>query len=239
MADNLLGDILQYWPVLLIGIILIVIVIIVMRRRKPEVIDYHPQPLKKTLKNDLDDKLKFLGKNVKGNCYIGMQRIAIIRRVVRIKGTFALTEFDPKTRRISIKDDKPIIYDLFLLESLSNNFLIRIFTLGLLGRFKMIIKNEKSAILIEGENLYLPEGMDMMLYGKIWTNTSLGIEYLTDISMKRLHEQQQMHIENVADKFVAIEMHQAKTERTLERKVQEKKNLYKEREDAGDSDIDA
>lgn len=236
--DNILGNIIQFWPIILIIIVLAVIVIIIAKRRKPDDLDYKPQQLKKTLKDSLNEKLKFMGRNVHGNAYIGMQRVAIIRRLARVCGQYAITEFDPKTREVRVVKDEPIKYDIFIIESLSNNFIVRMFTLGMLGRFKMIIRND-GTITIDGEDLKLPEGCDMVHYGKVWANSLMSIQYLNDISVARLLEQQQMSIENVPLKFNAIEMHQVKTERTVKEKVKEKKNLYKEREDAGDSDIEA
>jgi len=245
-------------PIIMVFAIIIFIAIIILKKHKKNEItfkEFKPRPLKKTLDEDLKGKMKLFGIYCrKGSLFIGFNKIANFDKYFNIRGWFELMTWDPKGKEFTLPD-KPIKstdknqkiqqkddlkYDLLCIQAKNKFFLLR--WLGIC-KFFLILKmrddNEVPCLRFDPINssIILNTGTDLTSWGKIWSNSMDAIEYLNDISIKRLNEQAQMHMENMPDKVVHLEMEQAKKERSNKIFVEQEKSKYKERESAGDTTI--
>lgn len=237
---TLLGE---NWLIIAIIIIFAVIIYFLISRRNKDQItfkEFKPQPLKKTLNESLKDKTKLFGRKFSGKLFISFYPICRIDRYFKIKGTFEVLLFDERKKDFSTTKEDGEQYDLIILRALSKNFLKALFGFG---KYFIIIKlrDKKGNPQIKfdhvNKSIILNEGMDLTSYGEIWSNCHEGIEYLNDISVKRMLEQTQMYLENNPDKVIHLEMEQAKRERIKRVEAEIEKSKWKERETAGDTTI--
>jgi len=204
--------------------------------------EFKPQKLKKTFDEGISEKVKLLSRDFNGKLFVGFYSIAKISRYFYAKGFFELVNWDDSNKafRVSTKKDENKKYHLLVLEARSNNFILSI--LGLDKKYFILkYKDEKGKYKIRfdpsNKNIILPEGADLTSYGNIWTNCMDGIEYLDDVSIKRMSEQIRMHLENWPDKLVHLEMELAKRERILKSSAESDKLRFKERAEAGDTTL--
>jgi len=204
--------------------------------------DFKPQPLRKTLDEELSGKMKMLGRDFNGKLFVSFYRIGKVSKYFKIKGHFDIVNWDRKDKQFIIDEKSKELnkYDLLVLHMKSNNFFLWLFGLG---KYFMVIKykDDKGNYTVkldpQNKSIILNDNMDLTSYGKIWTNCMEAIEYLNDISIKRLNEQTQMHLENNPDKVIHLEMEMAKKERSLKATAEAEKSKYKERESAGDTQL--
>jgi hypothetical protein len=235
----------NWWLLIIIGIIVVALIIIIRRNKDQGLKEFKPQPLKKTLDDEIKAKTNLLGRDFKGKVYIGFDKKADIDKYYYIRGFFDLVKMDYKTREVVLgKKDDRVLYDLIVMRALSASFIKRI--LGL-GKFYLVLKmkdqnkegKERIVVRFDAVNkaVFLDIGTDLTSYGKIWTNCFEGIEYLQDVSIKRLLEQTQMHLENIPDKNAHIEMLQATKERSKRVDAEIEKGKYQDRKEASDTTI--
>lgn len=229
---------------IIIGIFLLIYFLWNRRQKGKEGVtfkDFKPQQLKKTLNEDLDEKMKLFGRKFNGNVYINIYKIGKASKYLKIRGHFDVVGWDKKDKQFIIDQKaKALNYELVVLHMKSKNFFLWLFGFG---KSFMIIKykNDAGEYLLKldptTKTIILHDDMDLTLYGKIWTNCMEGIEYLNDISFKRMLEQTQMHLENIPDKTIHLEMETQKRERILKTTADAEKSKYKERETAGDTQL--
>lgn len=203
--------------------------------------DFKPQKFSATTINELKEKIDTQGTRYKGELYVGLKRICKIDKYYVGKGKFALAVFNPKDKSITVQDqEKDIEYELMFLRGRSNNIIYRI--LGLKKVYYLLkYKGDKLADTMRfdeiNKKIFLPHSTDLTSYGDVWVNSADSIEYINDISMKRANEEIMMHLENMPDRVVHLEIEQAKRERISKIITDLEKSKWEERKDAGDTTI--
>lgn len=194
-----------------IVIVMIVVISIILRNKQGIFKTFVPRLFGETVYDEMKKKMNLHGNKVKGKMYIGFHKIALVERYMHTTGKMAGFLWDEKTREM-VEEDKTTNYKFMILRCKSNNLLFR-----LLGLKKMyfILKNEDDKITFDEKEtkIFLPVGTDLKSYGNVWHNSEIAMEYVNDISIKRMDEQIMTHVENAPDRIVHLEMQLAKNER--------------------------
>lgn len=242
MALDPIGALIDLWYIWLpIGLVIIIIMwFLTSKGEKYGFKVFEPVPLDKTLGVGLSKKIKLFGQNFNGSMWISYNRVGRIGKYFKSVGKFDYEAYDPTNKEIITDDSQSQEYDVLVCEKVADFPLWR-----LLGIFKEYIilerKDEENKEMFEidliNKRIFLFDGTDLISYGKVWTNTMSGIEYLNNISTIKMNEQSRMHLENMPDKFAHLEMEQAKKERLQKVITDLERSKYKERETAGDTSI--
>lgn len=239
MPDDILSN-----PLLYFGIAAIVIFIIydkfIRRKNNSEIGDFKEQPLDVTLIDELKEKIEVYGnklnnwKLIKDFIKIGSPDRAIITNVV-------IPEFhiDHKTKDIIVHDEGQHQTTMMLLRLKSNSFLKRLFGFGKIYFFFEVGEDYEGMVKVDvlNKSIYIKQNIDITRWGKIWVNSNAGIEYLSNISIKRFFEQDLMHSENMVDRAIHYDSIQAKTERLNRILAEQNKAKYEESKNIGDSTV--
>lgn len=194
-----------------VAVVMIVIISLILRNKQGLFKTFIPRLFSETVYDEMKKKIKLHGVKVKGKLYIGFQKIALVERYMNTTGKMAGFLWDEKTREM-IEEDKTTNYKFLILRCKSNNLLFRLFGLK---KMYFILRNEKENITIDEKEskIFLPSGTDLKSYGNVWHNSEIAMEYVNDISIKRMNEQIMTHVENAPDRIVHLEMQLAKNER--------------------------
>ncbi len=166
-----------------------------------------------TIYDEMKEKLKLQGTKMKGKLYISFQKIALIERYFISSGSLPVFYWDEKEREMIIDEKKKEDYKFLILRCKSNNLIFRLF--GLKKMFFIIKCNDKDNIDFDRKEhkIYLPIGTDLKSYGNVWLNSEIGMEYVNEISLKRMVEQVMTHVENTPDRVIHFDNQLAKNER--------------------------
>jgi hypothetical protein len=209
---------------------------------------YNPIPLEKIANNEMKRKFQILGVSAKtgwfscGKLFVGINKVADIRKYYITKGVFQNVVYDEKKRSLEIVIDEknpPVEYDLMFFEA-KNKSWIKSF-LGLDNEYYIIQYKDKEMDLVKTDpkelRFFLPHDTDLTAYGDVFTNHQNGLEYIQDLGLKFLSEQTTTHLINSSDKVVILEMAQAKRERTDRIYMEHDKGKWDDRKQAGDTTI--
>lgn len=230
----------------LIGYIAVIVIIgiifsIFLKKRKIGFKEFKPQLFEKTIYDELKKKVDLQGiKIIRGKLLISFHQIARIDRYFAAKGKFALTLFDPKNKEFNVQPkEQDEEFNLLILRGKNPFFLWRLLSIKFHYYILKFTDNDKRIIKFDDKSnrFILPESIDLVSYGNVWTNSTESIEYINDISMKRMNEETMMHLENLPDKLVHLELEQAKLERTGRILTEQEKSKYEERKKASDTSI--
>lgn len=203
--------------------------------------DFEPQRFSATTINEMKSKIDTQGTKYKGELYVGLKKICKIDKYYVGKGKFALAVFNPKDKSFTVQGtDKDTKYELMFLRGRSKNIIYRI--LGLRKSYYLLkYKGDKLAATMKfdeiNKRIFLPPSTDLTSYGDVWVNSADSIEYINDISMKRTNEEIMMHLENMPDRVVHLEIEQAKRERISKIITDLEKSKWEDRKSAGDTTI--
>lgn len=202
--------------------------------------DFEPKKFSAMTIRDMKDKINTQGTKYKGHLYIGLKKICRIDMYYIGKGKFALSVYDPKTKAFSVQDTKSDTeYQLMFLRAKSTNIIYRL--LGFRKVYYLLNYKEKDVQTMKfdeiGKKIFLPHSTDLTSYGDVWVNSADSIEYINNISMKRTNEEIMMHLENMPDRVVHLEIEQAKRERISKIITDLEKSKWEDRKDAGDTTI--
>ena len=202
--------------------------------------DFKPQKFSATTIRDMKEKIENQGTKYKGQLYVGLKKICRIDKYYIGKGKFALSIYDPKTKSFAVEGkDKDTEYELMFLRAKSNNIIYRL--LGFRKVYYLLNFKEKDVKTMKfdeiNKRIYLPHSTDLTSYGDVWVNSADSIEYINNISMKRTNEEIMMHLENMPDRVVHLEIEQAKRERISKIITDLEKGKWEDRKDAGDTTI--
>ena len=177
--------------------------------------DFKPQRFDKTIYDELQKKTNTYGKSITAKLFIGLTPIARIDKFKIIEGKFENVVYDSLTRKAVIDENNPIHYKFLILRAKSQNVFFRL--LGLRKSFYIIeIPKEKPNFIkfdARANRFILPENADMWSYGNVWVFSDNAVEYINDISIKRMNEQIMMYTENFPDKTIHLEQATARKER--------------------------
>jgi len=197
------------------GIILVIIIYKFFIKKKDKGLsleEFRPQPIEKTLEEELKGKIDIIGVEMKrGRLKIGVNDAGRIERYALFKGKMPTYTYDKKTKQITIKKDaEEHEYEFVLIRCKADNFIARLF--GINKKF-FLLKASDVVFDVKAKRIFFPQGIDLMSWGDIWTNNELAAEYLTDISVKRMLLQTQSHVENMPDKIIVLETDTSRRER--------------------------
>lgn len=188
--------------------------------------DFKPVSAQDTVYKELKEKVKNQGLKIKkGKILIGVNKIADIRKWIRVKGAFTNYFFDENTKKFVVDEEaKPIPYDLIIFMAKSKNIVFRI--LGIKNYF-FILKHDSILKFDDISNSFiLKENIDLIPYADIWINSQDAIEYIHDISIKKMNIELMSALENYPNKIVHLEMAQAKKERLYREMMETDKARY-------------
>lgn len=226
-----------------IGVVLFIGFILYQKfgKKKTQIQDFKEQPLKKTYHDALKQKIDIFG--VKFNKFKLLRDFQIVgypEKYMIVDIELPKYRINPKSKEIEvIEKEKPVKSRLMIIRSLNKNWLLRqlklkkfFFLFELTDNFNNLlhIEAEKKQITIQGK-------IDLDTFGNIWIMSETGIEYLSNISIKRLLEQNISHTENMPDRVVHYDIQQAKLERRDRLITELEKSKYEERKNVGDSTI--
>lgn len=225
---------------ILIGFIVIVIFLIFGKKIKGSGFKrFVPQVLKKTVIDEFKKKFDLQGIKFKGKLYIGLNQVAKIEKYFEGKGTFSSVYFQEGSKDVIVEEEGDTQYDLMFIRASSKNPILRI--LGLKKRYFVIKKKENGKEIVKidpiRKSLFFPSNMDLISYGGVWHNAMDSIEYVNDVSMKRMMEIITMHMENIPDKVAHMEQEQSKLERTARIYANVEKSKWEDKKSAGDTTI--
>lgn len=196
---------------------------------------------------DLDEKMKVRG--VKTNCALvqGFDFMGHVDRWMREKGKHEkliyddkqgkfIEQADPKKREF--KD-----YDIYIFRIWNTNFLFKL--LGL-GNKKYVIVEKKHILNLDTKktNLHqwnLVSNIQMIRWGGVFISSSMSEDYISDISIKRSHENTMTFMMNYARKIIYLEMKHSQNidKYAMKKKIDRKSwESYKKAEDIEDEDYD-
>lgn len=221
------------------GLAFAIYLVIKNKNKIPEMKEFIPTKSEKTIENELKEKLKIHGNKINGFLFSNIKRIGRIDSYLKAYGEFEIyTNSDGKNYKI-IKDEKKP-FNLIILRMKNTNILLRLF--GLKKIFYVLkMKNNEGEDLIkidkETNRFFISDKTDLISYGNVWLNSDESMEYLNDISMKRMLINTNTHLENLPDKIVHMEMEQAKKERLNRVLTEQERMKWEERKSAGDTTI--
>jgi hypothetical protein len=199
------------------------------------------QPLKKTLKDELDAKLKMHGEDGGGyDLYLGNNKFAKVNKWIEVDWSDFKAKFKETNKNIYIDETKTEGYRLILFKCFSSSIILRF--LGMGAQFYVIQatdQNDTKTYHIDHDSrkFIFPKYMDLVTYGNVWVNSDFSRDYLQNISIKRMLEQTQMYLENFPDKSVHLENETARIERIKKTQVDLEKGKYEESKLTGDTKI--
>ncbi len=202
--------------------------------------DFKSRGLAETFMEELKSKVDLTGIVVKkATLFMGFRQIGRIERYKIVKGKFSKAYFDDKTKSVAVDPEGDTEYDLMIMRSKNNFFIYR--WLGMKKHYFIFKYHENEKKIVEFDPLtnrfFININMDLVTYGNVWTNSEESIEYLNNISQKRMNEETMMHLENLPDKIVHLELEQAKKERTGRLFTDLERSKYEERKTADDTVI--
>lgn len=192
----------------IIAIIIVVAVVVVLffkffgkKNLKPS--SFKPRLFTKTIYDDFKNKVNVQGLKFKGNLNIGFHKIAIIEKYCFVKGRLPVISYEAGSKNIEIADkDQSEEYEFMVIRAKSNNVFYRLF--GLKKMFFVLNSKEIELDKMQ-KRVFLPSGVDLISYGNVWVNHDYAIEYINDISIKRMNEQMMTQLENYPDRIVHLE----------------------------------
>lgn len=237
MADAVVSNNTGMDPVIMIiaGVVFVIILIFrFKKKKKPK--DFEPQLFSKTVYEEFKKKLDTFGlKMKKGRLYISFHEIARIEKYAHVKGRLPQIIVDLKKRTIDTgKKEDDVDFDFLILRCKSNNFIMRILSMG--KQYFLLKDNEINIDTIQ-RKIFLPQGIDLTSYGNVWLNHNFGIEYINDISLKRMSEQMMTHYENMPDRVIHIEGDTAKRERLARTYTELEKGKYDKTKKGDDTEV--
>jgi len=224
MAESILDN-----PIVSIVIVVAVLAFVfsmIFKKKMPRFKEFKPVQFKDTVYDDLMEKVKNQGlKLKKGKLIIGVNKIADIHKWIRVQGHFTSYFYDQKSKELKVDDKaEEVKYDMMVFLCKSKNIIFRIFGFK---KYFFLLKKESFLKFDELSNSFiLEEGTDLVSYGNIWINSQDSIEYLHDISIKKMNIELMCALENYPNKIVHLEMAQAKKERLYREMVETDKSRY-------------
>jgi hypothetical protein len=200
---------------ILMGFFLLIFIVVILKVKGKGGIwkDFKMQTFEQTVKKELNLKFDTHGKKIKGRLYSGFYKIGKINKYFYGKGQFTKSKFNIDTKQITTEPNAdPILYNFLFIRTHKGLFGIR------KGYYIIDRSKEKEKEIVNFDekknNIYLGDNIDIHIYGGVWIFSEKAVEYINDISHKRMYEQTMMHLENLPDKVAHLEMQQAKRERS-------------------------
>lgn len=251
MAD-IIGSILQFIQspigIIVIALSSIVLIYYILTRffKKKDWDKFEIETFEDVVLKDLDDKFKVKGIKTNSALVQGFDFWGSVDRWIRETGKHEVLTYDPKRQDYVIDDSKKMEfqeYDLYIFRIWKTNFLFKL--LGI-GKKKYVIVDKKHIANIDTKkpNYHqwnIGNNVQLFRWAGIFVTSSIGEDYVSDISIKRSHENTMTFMMNYARKIIYLEMKHAQiidrysTKKKIDRKAWAE---YKRAEDIEESDDD-
>ncbi|KYK22349.1 hypothetical protein AYK24_08375 [Thermoplasmatales archaeon SG8-52-4] len=193
---------------------------------------------------DLDEKMKIRG--IKTNCALvqGFDFLGSVDRWMREKGKYEQLVYDEKKDKyIEPKEKVHIDYDIYIFRIWKTNFLYKFFGFG---DKRYIIVNKTHLLNVDTKkvNLHqwnLKSNIQMVRWGGVFVSSAITEDYISDISIKRSHENTMTFMMNYARKIIYLEMKHSQNidKYAMKKKIDRKSwESYKRAEDIEDDEDD-
>lgn len=219
----------------------IVIMFIIKNKSKTDYKKFIPRPFSDTINDEMKDKFKLVGIDFKGGkLHMGVNKIGDIRKYFYAKGKFSDAIFDEKSKKFFIDEKDDIEYNLLFIKCKSHNILFRLLKIkNIYYILRTKDKDEKDIIQVDHLNkrIFLPVNTDLISYGGVWHNSLQSVEYVNDISVKKMLQEVMTHLESTPDKVAHMEQEQAKLERTARVYADYERFKWEDKKKSGDTTI--
>lgn len=181
-------------------------------KRKPKEDTFEIETFEDTLLKDVDEKFKLKGIKTKASLTQGFDYLGDIDMWLRERGVHNPLVFDDQNK-VFVQDPerKPKKYDIYIFRIWKTNKLFKM--LGF-GKKKYVIADYDHLANIDSTRGFkrwnLKPSIQLVLWGNIFVSSEAGEEYLTDIGIKRSHENTLTFLINYSRKIIYLEMKHSK-----------------------------
>lgn len=216
MAESIFQPFINFLSTPLGMIILIVAVIVFVIywyvSREPEEDTFEIETFEDVLMRDVDEKFKIKGVRTKASLTQGFDFLGDVDSWIRERGIHKPLKYDSKLGQFiedEGKEEKE--YDLYIFRIWNANKLFKL--LGM-GEKKYVIVELNHIANIDTKTGYkkwnLKPAIQLIRWGNIFVSSEAGEEYLTDIAIKRSHENTLTFLMNYSRKIIYLEMKHSK-----------------------------
>lgn len=227
---------------ILIGFFLFIVLLAIIKKKgKGDYKKFVPKPFRETINEELKDKFQLMGIDFKGGkLHVGVNKIGDIRKYFYARGKLSNAIFDEKSKKFFVDEKDDITYYLIFIKCKSKNFLFRLLRIKNIY-YILRTKDDKEKDIIQVDHLnkriFLPPNIDLVSYGGVWHNSLQSIEYVNDISVKKMLQEVMTHLESTPDKVAHMEQEQAKMERTARVYSDYERFKWEDKKKSGDTTI--
>lgn len=188
-----------------------------------------PETIDVTVEKDLKANMNLHGKGFSlfspAKLYLGMQELGLIDKYYYGKGKFASYYYDPDSRDYQVEDEeKDVSYELLFIRLKGDSIIAKVLGTGkkyVIVKAKEITEGKdkkkisKDLVVFDPNRriMMLPRDTHLRKYANIWHNCKEGIEFVNDISIKRMTEVTMTHVQCFPDKVVLFNEEQLRKER--------------------------
>jgi hypothetical protein len=215
-----------------------VIIYFLFFKNKKDKADFVPQRFEKTVYSEAAKIMKMSGTKIRGGrlCKGYHQIGGSIEAYAEVKGANAVMRHDTKLNRyLEDKTAKPVPYHQLILVSKSRDFLKKL--LGV-GKEYFVLEPGSVEYNYATKTWTLPDTAEVKPFGNVWTNSAAGMEWISDISLKRTFENTLTHVENFPDKVSHLELAHAKFSSRVRTVAAAEKSKYDAGKNAEDTEIE-
>lgn len=217
------------WPII---IVVSIILIWYYFFKSPPEDKFEIETFNEIVLGDLDEKFKIKGIKTKAGLSQGFDYFGNIDQWTRERGRMYPMVYDAKQERFieaNPEKYKPKEYDLYIFRIIKGNFLTKLLRLAT-KKYVIIEKQHLSNLEFDtkfrGWNIL--NSIQLTRWGNVFISSEIGEEYLTDIAIKRSHENTLTFLMNYSRKIIYLEMRHAKV---IDRYITKKKTDRKSWED--------
>lgn len=200
-----------------LGMTLVIVAIIVLfiywyttKREEPD--EFEIETFEEILSQDIDAKFKLKGVKTRASLVQGFDFLGEVDAWIKESGKRKPLVFDTKIGDYiddPNQEEKP--YDLYVFRIWNSN---KIFKLLGFGQKKYVFVDNKHIANFDGSTGFkkwnLKPGIQVQRWGGMFVTSQAGEEYLTDISIKRSHENTLTFVMNYSRKIIYLELKHSK-----------------------------
>lgn len=239
MAESIFQPFINFFGTPMGMFILIVAVVIFILywyvSKKPQEDTFEIENFEDVLFTDVEEKFKLKGIRTKASLTQGFDFLGDVDTWIRERGKHQPLKYDSKIEQfIEDPNQNPHEYDLYIFRIWNANFIFK--KLGI-GQKKYVVVDVDHVANLDTRTSHkkwnLKPAIQLMRWGNIFVSSEAGEEYLTDIAIKRSHENTLTFLMNYSRKIIYLEMKHSKTMDKYARQKEidsEQYNKYKKAE---------
>lgn len=194
---------------------------------------------------DLDEKFNLKGIKTSSALVQGFDYLGSVDRWLRERGKQPVMKYDDVKGKFITDQDKEKMqeYDLYIFRIWNTNFIYKFFGFGK-KKYVMCDKKHISNIDTKKPNMHqwnIKPNIQFFRWGDVFVTSAIGEDFVSDIAIKRSHENTMTFLMNYARKVIYLEMkHTQMIDRYATKKRIDSKSWesYKKAEEIEDEDYD-